>query len=50
MEAAQGYIIGYKDGTFKPNRNITYQEVDWIMQVTGNYKFKWEDYAKLLVN
>lgn len=46
---AQKYIIGYSDGTFKPNRNITYQEIDWIMQrITSNYKFTWKDYAKLV--
>ncbi len=43
---AQGYISGYPDGTFKPNNNISYMEIETIMgRVSGNYGFKWSDMA-----
>ncbi len=49
--SARGYIVGYPDGQFKPNKSISYREINWIMQrVTGNPNFTWQDYAKLMVN
>lgn len=49
--SSRGYIVGYPDGQFKPNRSISYREINWIMQrVTGNLNFNWQDYARLMVN
>lgn len=49
--ASMGYVIGYPDGEFKSYRNISYREIDWIMQrITGNKAFSWADYAKMIVN
>ncbi|NLM06214.1 MAG: S-layer homology domain-containing protein [Tissierellia bacterium] len=49
--ASNGYIIGYPDGEFKAHRNISYREIDWIMQrITGNPSFTWQTYAKMMVN
>lgn len=47
---AEGYIKGYPDGTFRPNNNITYTEIQTIMgRVTGKYDFKWEDISKKML-
>lgn len=41
-----GLINGYPDDTFKPNNQISYQEVEWIMQrLPKNSNFKWENIA-----
>lgn len=43
---SMGYIKGYPDRTFKPNNNISYKEVELIIQrVTKNKNFKWADIA-----
>ncbi len=48
---AQGYITGYPDGSFKPNNNISYSEIQTIMgRVTGKYDFKWLDIAKKMLH
>jgi len=39
-----GLINGYTDNTFKPNRVITYQEIEWIVQrLQNNNNFKWSE-------
>lgn len=41
-----GLIKGYSDNTFKPNRQINYQEIQWIIQrLPNNQEFKWDDIA-----
>jgi len=41
-----GLINGYTDNTFKPNRVITYQEIEWIVQrLPNNSNFKWDEIA-----
>ena len=43
---SMGYIKGYPDRTFRPNDNISYKEVELIIQrVTKNNNFKWSDIA-----
>lgn len=43
---AEGYIKGYPDGTFRPNSNISYNEIQIIMgRVTGKFDFMWTDIA-----
>lgn len=49
--SSNGYVIGYPDGEFKAHRNISYREIDWIMQrITKRPEFTWETYAKMMVN
>lgn len=41
-----GLINGYPDNTFKPNNNISYQEVEWIIQrLPLNNDFNWDNIA-----
>ena len=48
---AEGYIMGYPDGTFRPNNNISYTEIQTIMgRVTGKYDFQWFDIAKKMLH
>ncbi|QZY56977.1 S-layer homology domain-containing protein [Crassaminicella profunda] len=43
----RGYIQGYPDNTFRPNKSISYQEIEWIIQkIPGNETFKWDDIAE----
>lgn len=43
------YIFGYPDRSFKPNNNITYREIQWIMdRVIRTENFKWSDIATQL--
>ena len=43
------YIIGYPDGSFKPSNNITYREIQWIMdRVIRTENFRWVDIATQL--
>ncbi len=48
---AQGYIKGYPDGSFKPNNNISYAEIQTIIRrVTGKNDFKWLDIANKMLH
>ncbi len=43
---SRGYVIGYTDGTFRPNNPISYYEVQLIMgRVQGSYGFNWNSLA-----
>ncbi len=45
-----GYILGYGDGNFKPNNNISYKEVETIMRrVLNDPKFNWNTYAQKMI-
>ncbi|MBC7087246.1 MAG: S-layer homology domain-containing protein [Tissierellales bacterium] len=47
---SMGYIKGYPDRTFRPNNNISYKEVELIIQrVTKNPSFGWTDVATNLM-
>ena len=50
----KGIITGYPDGSFRPNRNITYQEVEWLVQRIykdrGYANFAWEDMAQIMMD
>lgn len=46
---SMGYIMGYEDGNYKPNNNISYNEVDTIMRrVLGDSSFSWRSFAEYL--
>lgn len=43
-------VGGYPDGTFRPDNNISYKEVEIIMnRVLGIDNFKWNNYAERLI-
>lgn len=43
----KGLINGYPDGTFRPNMQISYQEIEWIMKkLPNNSDFKWSEIQK----
>ncbi|HWQ30130.1 MAG TPA: S-layer homology domain-containing protein [Negativicutes bacterium] len=43
------YLVGYTDGTLKPNSPITYEEFELVMQrVLTKPEFKWSEAAKAL--
>ncbi|MCK9442986.1 MAG: S-layer homology domain-containing protein [Tissierellaceae bacterium] len=46
---SSGYVMGYGDGSYKPNNNISYNEVDIIMRrVLGDNSFSWKSFAEYL--
>lgn len=44
-----GYVGGHKDGTFRPNDQITYNQIEWILRsVLQDQKFTWDTYEKMM--
>ena len=43
----KGYMKGYKDGSFRPNQPISYNEIEAIIRkITGNSTFTWDKIAE----
>jgi len=46
-----GVISGYDDNTLRPNKSISYQEVEWVMQrVAADSSFKWNNVADKILS